>query len=78
MTIGFTGSPLLRHNHERADAAELARQLADPQARLLRLEGLDPVVEAGEGYRGGRSPSASRRSSWRCWGRSRGGRRLWR
>ena len=62
MTIGFTGSPLLRHNHERADEVELARQLADPQARLLRLEGLDPVVEAGGGLSWGplaeRAPEA--------------------
>lgn len=49
MTIGFTGSPLQRLDRERPDAAALARHLADPRARLLRLDGLDPVVdEAGE------------------------------
>ena len=48
MTIGFTGSPLLRLDHERADPDALARHLADPRARLLRLDGLDPVLdEAG-------------------------------
>ncbi|HEY0132686.1 MAG TPA: NAD(+) diphosphatase [Nannocystis sp.] len=48
MTIGFTGSPLLRLDHERSDDAAFARHLADPQARLLRLDGLDPVTsEAG-------------------------------
>ena len=44
MTIGFTGSPLLRLDNERSDAEGFARRLADPRARLLRLEGLDPVL----------------------------------
>ncbi len=48
MTIGFTGSPLLRLDRERPDAAAFARHLADPRARLLVLDGLDPLVnEAG-------------------------------
>ena len=45
MTIGFTGSPLLRLDRERPDDAAFARHLADPQARLLRLDGLDPVLD---------------------------------
>lgn len=44
MTIGFTGSPLLRLDNERSDAESFARRLADPRARLLRLDGLDPVL----------------------------------
>lgn len=49
MTIGFTGSPLRRLNNERPDAAGFARHLADPRARLLRLDGLDPVVDEASG-----------------------------
>jgi len=45
MTIDFTGSPLLRLDRERPDDASFARHLADPQARLLRLDGLDPVLD---------------------------------
>jgi NAD+ diphosphatase len=45
MTIGFTGSPLLRLDRERPDDAAFARHLADPQARLLQLDGLDPVLD---------------------------------
>lgn len=49
MTIGFTGSPLQRLDRERPDAEAYARHLADPRARLLRLDGLDPVLDdAGE------------------------------
>jgi hypothetical protein len=33
--------------HERQDDAAFARRLADPGARLLALDGLDPVVDAG-------------------------------
>lgn len=43
--IAFAGSPLDRADHVRADAAALAR-LMTPAARLLRLEGLDPVIGA--------------------------------
>lgn len=49
MPIGFTGSPLQRLDHERPDAAAFARHLADPRARLLLLDGLDPVIGAGGG-----------------------------
>lgn len=49
MTIGFTGSPLLRLDRERPDDAAFARHLADPQARLLRLDGLDPVLDEATG-----------------------------
>ena len=45
MITGFTGSPLLRLDREREDAAAFARHLADPDARLLRLDGLDPVLD---------------------------------
>lgn len=44
MTIGFTGSPLQRLDRERPDDAAFARHLGDPRARLLRLDGLDPIV----------------------------------
>jgi NAD+ diphosphatase len=49
MTIGFTGSPLLRLDRERPDAAAFARHLADPRARLLRLDGLDPTANESGG-----------------------------
>lgn len=45
MTIGFTGSPLLRLDRERPDAEAYARHLADPRARLLLLDGLDPLAD---------------------------------
>lgn len=49
MAIGFTGSALRRLDRERYDADDLARRLADPGARLLRLDGLDPLFDdAGE------------------------------
>ena len=49
MTIGFTGSPLQRLDRERPDPAAFASHLADPGARLLLLDGLDPLVDdAGE------------------------------
>lgn len=43
--IGFTGSPLQRLDRERPDPAAFTRHLADPRARLLQLDGLDPVVD---------------------------------
>lgn len=49
MPIGFTGSALRRLDRERLDTDDLARRLADPGARLLRLDGLDPLFDdAGE------------------------------
>lgn len=49
MTIGFTGAPLQRLDRERPDPEAFARCLADPGARLLLLDGLDPLVDgAGE------------------------------
>jgi NAD+ diphosphatase len=42
---GFTGSPLDRRDHERDDPAAFATHRADPSARVLRLDGLDPVVD---------------------------------
>ncbi|MBV9841634.1 MAG: NAD(+) diphosphatase [Sphingomonadaceae bacterium] len=46
---GFTGSPLDRAEHIRLtpEAFEAAR--ADPAARLLRLDGIDPVLDGGDG-----------------------------
>jgi NAD+ diphosphatase len=46
MTIiapGFTGSPLQRVDHLREDAEAVARLRSDPAARLLAMDGLDPV-----------------------------------
>ena len=42
-TIAFAGSPLDRADHVRADPQALAR-LMTPAARLLLLDGLDPVI----------------------------------
>jgi NAD+ diphosphatase len=44
---GFTGGGLDRADHLRADAAAIARLAASADARLLRLAGLDPVLEEG-------------------------------
>ena len=45
---GFTGSTLDRADAVRTDPARLATMSADPAARLLALEGIDPVLdEAG-------------------------------
>jgi NAD+ diphosphatase len=41
---GFTGSPLVRMDHERDSPDAVAAALADPAARQLRLDGLDPVL----------------------------------
>lgn len=43
---GLTGSPLDRADRLRADADALANALGDWRARLLRLDGLDPVIGA--------------------------------
>lgn len=43
---GFTGSPLARVDHLRDDAQAVAAMRADPAARLLAMDGLDPVVRA--------------------------------
>lgn len=42
---GFTGSPLDRADHIRIDGAALAAARADPAARLLRLDGIDPELD---------------------------------
>jgi NAD+ diphosphatase len=42
---GFTGSPLVRIDIERDNQPYLDAARADPAARLLRLDGLSPVVE---------------------------------
>ncbi|MFN3389349.1 MAG: NAD(+) diphosphatase, partial [Allosphingosinicella sp.] len=41
---GFTGAPLDRADHLRLDAEAIAALAASPEARLLRLDGLDPLV----------------------------------
>ena len=41
---GFTGSPLDRADHIRSDADAYAALLSDWRARVLTLDGLDPVV----------------------------------
>jgi NAD+ diphosphatase len=41
---GFTGSPLVRMDHERDLPNTMSDALADPAARQLRLDGLDPVL----------------------------------
>lgn len=44
-TPGFTGSPLTRLDIERDAPAYYEEQIASPSARLLRLDGLKPVLE---------------------------------
>ena len=44
-TMGFAGTPIDRADHIRSDPAQLA-SLKDWRARLLRLDGLDPVLDA--------------------------------
>jgi NAD+ diphosphatase len=44
---GFTGSPLDRLDRERDRPDLYAAALANPAARLLRLDGLDPIVADG-------------------------------
>ncbi|MEA3035449.1 MAG: diphosphatase [Sphingomonadales bacterium] len=48
MRPGFTGAGLDRADHLRLDAARLAELVAAAEARLLRLAGLDPVLDADE------------------------------
>jgi NAD+ diphosphatase len=48
MTVGFTGAGLDRADNLRSDGEKIADLAARPDARLLRLAGLDPVLdEAG-------------------------------
>jgi len=47
IAAGFTGGWLDRADHLRGDAAALSRALADPRARLMTLDGGDPVIDAG-------------------------------
>ena len=42
---GFTGAGLDRADHLRLDAARMAAFIAHDEARLLRLDGLDPVLD---------------------------------
>ncbi|USI72041.1 NAD(+) diphosphatase [Sphingomonas morindae] len=44
---GFTGAPLDRCDAARHDPALVAAMRADPEARLLALDGLEPLVEDG-------------------------------
>lgn len=46
ITPGFTGSPLERVDNERDHPGMLEERRADPAARLLRMDGLDPVATA--------------------------------
>lgn len=51
---GFTGAALDRRDHLRLDAAGIEQALAHGEARLLRMDGLDPVLaEAGRLLWGG-------------------------
>ena len=45
--IPFTGGPLDRVDQVRVDPAQLAAAWADPRARIVQLDGLDPVLSAG-------------------------------
>ena len=42
---GFTGATLDRGDNLRADPAAIAALAANPDARLLRLDGIDPVLD---------------------------------
>lgn len=46
---GFTGSPLQRVDNERDHPGMIEQRRADPNARLLRMVGLDPVANANGG-----------------------------
>ncbi|HEX8533535.1 MAG TPA: NAD(+) diphosphatase [Allosphingosinicella sp.] len=48
---GFTGSTIDRADNLRLDPQRVAALAADPAARLLRLEVLDPVLDDGGGLR---------------------------
>jgi NAD+ diphosphatase len=48
LRVGFTGARLDRADHLRQDTAKVAALAADPAARLLRLAGLDPVLDETE------------------------------
>jgi NAD+ diphosphatase len=48
MRPGFTGAGIDRADHLRLDAARLAELVAAAEARLLRLAGLDPVLDGEE------------------------------
>jgi NAD+ diphosphatase len=45
-TPGFTGSPLVRIDIERDNRPYFEAACADPQAKLLKLDGLAPVLDA--------------------------------
>lgn len=46
--VGFAGGTLDRLDRVRNDPEAVVRTMADPRARLLKLSGLDPVVEGGK------------------------------
>ena len=46
MNIGFTGAGIDRADHLRLDPERIAALAAGPSARLMRLAGLDPVLDA--------------------------------
>ena len=45
---GFTGSPLDRADHLRSSADDYAAAWAHPAARLLELDGVDPVLDGAD------------------------------
>jgi NAD+ diphosphatase len=49
MKVGFTGAGIDRADHLRMDEARIAALLARPDARLLRLDDLDPVLDDAGG-----------------------------
>lgn len=46
LAVGFTGGVLDRADHERNDPEAMTRALGDWRARLLKLDGLDPELDA--------------------------------
>ena len=53
MSPGFTGSPLDRVDHIRSDAEAYSELLGDWRARVLGLDGLDPVIASQGGLHWG-------------------------
>jgi NAD+ diphosphatase len=53
LTTGFTGSPLDRVDHIRSDSDAYAALLSNWRARILKLDGLDPIVSDDGGLHWG-------------------------
>lgn len=62
-TIAFAGGGLDRADHIRGDADKLG-SLMNWRARLLRLEGIDPVISPDGGLTGARWPMPIRKPNW--------------